>query len=153
MDYNFLTTKPDQISSSNADIPAEDSHDGGQVCAGLSRNRKEAMAQCNGGSPGGLLPNGGNPPLFSEPTEVYTETHASSIQTRALAGTLEAVRVLRDEMLCEDEYSASSLLLAQLTFILERIEHGIPSGREAFLAVLRAAKLPKRVSKAAEVSV
>jgi len=105
----------------------------------------EPRAQCQ------KLSGTGSPP-FTKPTEVYTETQASSIQTHALAGTLEAVRGLRDEYFQHNPNSRPSLLLAQMTFILQRIDHGIPSGREAFLAILRAARLPEPTPEAAEVT-
>ena len=78
----------------------------------------------------------------------YREVHAESIQ--ALLETLTEVHSLRDECFRDNLNSRSGLLLAQTTLILERIECGIPSGREAFVAILRAARLPESVPEAAE---
>ena len=78
----------------------------------------------------------------------YLEVHSESI--RALLGTLTEVRSLRDEFFLDDENSRPGLLLAQVTLILERIERGIPSGREAFIAILRASQLPESVPEATE---
>lgn len=69
----------------------------------------------------------------------YLEVHVESM--RALLGALTEVRSLRDEFFLDDANSRPGLLLAQMTLILERIQHGIPCGKEPFLAVLRAAGL------------
>ncbi len=99
---------------------------------------------------GGLLPEGGSPPNSRESTQVNTEARDNSIQECALAATLKAVRGLRDEFFIDDANLRSGLLLAQTTLIFERIERGIPSGRDAFDAILRAARLPESVPEAAE---
>lgn len=62
-------------------------------------------------------------------------------QGRALAETLEAVRGLRDTHLQEDSNSHAGLLLGQIGLVLQRFQHGIPSGRETFGSLLRAAGL------------
>ena len=90
---------------------------------------------------GESLPSGGGSPNSHEPMQVNTEARVNSIQECALADTLKAVRGLRDEYFQHNPNSRPSLLLAQTTFILERIQHGIPCGKEPFLAVLRVAGL------------
>ena len=96
------------------------------------------------------LPDGGGSPNSHEPVEVYTQHTINTNQGCALADTLKAVRVLRDEWFRDNPNSRPGLLFAQLTFIFQRIERGIPSGREAFIAILRAAQLPESIPEAAE---
>lgn len=85
--------------------------------------------------------------------QVYTLPEIEATRTDALGQTLKELRELRDGMLHQDERSHAGLLLAQITLVLERIEHGIPSDREAFSAVLRAAELTKPAVAAVEVTV
>ena len=59
----------------------------------------------------------------------------------ALRGTLEAALGLRNERLREDPESREGLLLGQVTLILQRLQHNVPSGRENFTSLLRAAGL------------
>ena len=108
------------------------------------------LTDMNTGRP---LPDGGGLPNSRESMQVNTEARVSSIQECALSDTLKAVRGLRDEYFLNEADSRPGLLLAQVAFILERIEHGIPSGRETFLAVVRAARLPEPTTEAAEVTV
>ena len=97
MDYNFLTTKPDQVSSATAsvipeaisdeDIPAKVFRDGGQVFAGLFPSREEVMAECNCRSTRGSEP-GGHGPLNSSSTEVYTQSTSPSTRASIDGGML-----------------------------------------------------------------
>ena len=61
--------------------------------------------------------------------------------THGLTQTLGEVRELRDELLSGDERSRAGLVLAQITLILQRLQHDIPSDRENFRSLLRAAGL------------
>ena len=71
----------------------------------------------------------------------------------ALIETLEELQGLREEMLHQDECKAAGLLLAQIGLILERVDHGIPSTRETFCSILRAAELTEPTPEAEEVTV
>lgn len=97
---------------------------------------------------GGACQSGYAPPHFLGTPRWYTRVETDS--TRALTQTLKEVRGLRDELLRQDERSTDALLLAQVGLVLERIQRDIPSGREAFLAVLRAARLPEPTPEAVE---
>ena len=69
----------------------------------------------------------------------------------ALEATLAELKPLQDQLLAEDARSQAGILLAQITLILQRIQHGIPSNRDAFVSVLQAAQLtepnPETVEK------
>ena len=69
----------------------------------------------------------------------------------ALALTLAEVRELRDESLRDNPGSRAGLALAQISLVLERIQRGIPSGRESFRSLLRAARLTEREKVGTEV--
>jgi len=64
--------------------------------------------------------------------------------THGLTQTLGEVRELRDELLSGDERSRAGLVLAQITLILQRLQHDIPSGSESFQSLLRVTDLAGR---------
>ncbi len=73
----------------------------------------------------------------------YTLWEIDSTPTDALTQTIGVLRVLRDERLHDNLNSRPGLLLAQVALILERLGCGIPSTRESFLNLLRAARQAK----------
>ena len=70
-------------------------------------------------------------------------THFQNLfqQDCALTETVVAVRVVRDELLWKDQNSRAGLVLGQVGLVLQRLQHGIPSRRETFYSLLRAAGL------------
>ena len=119
----------------------------GNISAGFIRNREEALNNKLKLNPGA---SDADRQLAPIPSQDYTLPEIDSTPTDALTQTLAELRELRDELLRQDERSTDGLLLAQVGLVLERIQRDIPSGREAFIAVLRAARLPKPVLEAAE---
>ena len=64
--------------------------------------------------------------------------------SQALGETLNEVCALRDEYFRDDMNSPAGLLLGQVCLVLDRIRHGIPSGRENFISLLRVAGLAEQ---------
>ena len=146
--YSSITSKPNQARFID---PGRSAHAavfaGGSVRIGFIRGREKVVGdELEPKMGAGIAKRALAPPT----PEGYSLPEIDSSQTHAMTQSLDELRGLRDRVLREDEHSQAGLLLAQLVLILERIERGIPSGREAFLAVLRAAQLPESVPKAAE---
>ena len=67
--------------------------------------------------------------------QAYTLPEIDS--TPAITQTLAEVRSLRDEALADDQSSRGGLALAQVSLILTRLTHNIPSGRADFESLIR----------------
>ncbi len=120
---------------------------GGSVGVGFIREREEVIGdELEPKLGAGIAERAPAPPT----PEGYPLPKNDSSQTHAMTQSLDELRGLRDRVLREDEHSQAGLLLAQLTLIFERIDCGIPSGREAFVAILRAAQLPEPTPEAVE---
>ena len=162
MDKYLPIIRPKQISSPlssaapesipDGDILGEDSHGSGRLCASLLPVESEVMPKKQSCRTGEGRPNGPPSPSFREVATGYTHVATDSSQTHALTQTLEELRELRDGMLREDEYSAAGPLLAQITLVFERIQRGVPSRRETFIAALRASQSTEPRPEAVEVT-
>jgi len=89
-------------------------------------------------------------PLAPPTPEGYPVPQIDSTRTHALMQTLKELRELRDGYLRQDGGSSAGLLLAQITLVFERIQQGVPSGRETFTAALRAAQFTEPIHEAVE---
>ena len=137
------TSPENQLQSTRPDRPdCAAVSQGESVGEGFIPNAEEVVPRENSCNTGGAKPEGCAPPHFLGTPREYTRVEADS--THALAQTLGEVRELRDELLSGDERSRAGLVLSQITLILQRIQHDVPSGRENFTSLLCAAGLAER---------
>ena len=65
-------------------------------------------------------------------------------QKDALVETIESAQALRDDLLRQDEHSGAYMILVQVTLILQRLQHGVPSSKESFNSLLGPVGLAER---------
>ena len=103
------------------------------ACAGFITDAEEVVGNEIKVNPGVVHSEGA-------PTPPTTEAY----HTQSLQKTIETLRAVRDEYFLDNVNSSSGAVLGQVTLILQRLQHDIPSGRGSFHSLLRAARLAER---------